>query len=112
MSGANATAAGERAGGDSVDLAEVALAELPGALGCGLDGLSTREADQRLERHGRNEIPEPHRNALLKLLAYFWGPIPWMIEVALILSLVVRHWADAAIIGTLLVTNGIVGFWE
>ena len=46
------------------------------------------------------------------LLGYFWAPIPWMIEVALVLSLVVRHWTDAVIIGVLLVMNGVVAFTE
>jgi hypothetical protein len=43
----------------------------------------------RLERCGPNEIVEQHKNPLLVMLRYFWAPIPWMIEVALILSLVV-----------------------
>ena len=102
------------AGPDSAteDLAELPLQDLRRALDCGLDGLSETEAGSRLEEFGRNEIPEPQRNALLVLLSYFWGAIPWMIEVALILSILVRHWADAAIIGVLLVMNGVVAFWE
>jgi hypothetical protein len=48
----------------------------------------------------------------LKFLSYFWGPIPWMIEVAVILSGVVRHWPDFFIILLLLVTNAVVAFWE
>lgn len=43
---------------------------------------------------------------------YFWGPIPWMIEAALILSLLARHWTDAVIIGVLLAMNGVVAFTE
>ncbi|MGB7980786.1 MAG: hypothetical protein WCF36_08345 [Candidatus Nanopelagicales bacterium] len=31
---------------------------------------------------------------MLKFLGYFWGPIPWMIEVAVILSAGVGHWPD------------------
>ena len=46
------------------------------------------------------------------LLGYFWAPIPWMIEVALVLSLVLRHWPDAAVIGVLLVMNVTVAFTE
>jgi len=42
----------------------------------------------------------------------FWGPIPWMIEVAVILSGVVRHWPDFFIILILLVSNAAVGFFE
>jgi hypothetical protein len=50
--------------------------------------------------------------SLLKFLSYFWGPIPWMIEAAVILSGVVRHWPDFFIILLLLVCNAVVGFWE
>ena len=51
-------------------------------------------------------------NPLLKFLSYFWGPIPWMIEAAVILSGVVRHWPDFVIILLLLCANAVVGFWE
>lgn len=49
---------------------------------------------------------------LLKFLSYFWGPIPWMIEAAVILSAVARHWPDFFIILVLLFANAIMGFWE
>jgi len=49
---------------------------------------------------------------LLKFLSFFWGPIPWMIEVAVVLSAVVRHWADFAIIVVMLLVNAAVGFWQ
>jgi H+-transporting ATPase len=75
-------------------------------------GLSQAEAQQRLEKYGYNEIPEEEENPLLKFLSYFWGPIPWMIEAAATLSLVVRHWADFGIILALLIVNAVVGFWE
>ena len=48
----------------------------------------------------------------LKFLTYFWGPIPWMIEVAVILSAIARHWPDFGIILLLLLANAVVGFWE
>jgi H+-transporting ATPase len=76
------------------------------------DGLTSAEAARRLEEYGYNELPEEHVNPLLKFLSYFWGPIPWMIEVAVILSGVVRHWPDFFIILLLLVANAVVGFWE
>ncbi len=88
----------------------------PGALAEKLDsppaGLSGEEAQKRLEQYGPNEIAKESKSTWLKFLSYFWGPIPWMIEVAAILSAVVRHWADLAIIGSLLVINAVVGFWE
>ena len=75
-------------------------------------GLTTSEAQSRLEQYGYNEIAEKKVNPLLKLLSYFWGPIPWMIEVAAILSAVVHHWEDFWIIFALLMLNAVVGFWQ
>jgi len=75
-------------------------------------GLTTSEAHNRLQQYGYNEIAEKKVNPLLKLLSYFWGPIPWMIEVAVILSALVRHWPDFFIILLLLLANAAVGFWE
>jgi H+-transporting ATPase len=75
-------------------------------------GLSQAEVPQRLEQYGYNELPEKQTNPILKFLGYFWGPIPWMIEAAAILSALVQHWEDFAIILLLLVVNAVVGFWE
>jgi H+-transporting ATPase len=76
------------------------------------NGLTQAEAAKRLTQYGPNEIEEEKTNPLLKFLSYFWGPIPWMIEAAVILSGVVRHWPDFGIILVLLVANAVVGFWE
>ena len=61
---------------------------------------------------GPNEIAEKKTNEILKFLSYFWGPIPWMIEAAVILSAAARHWPDFGIILLLLLANAMVGFWE
>ena len=89
-----------------------ALAEVERKLGSSADGLSQAEAEKRLTRYGPNEIAEKKTNELLKFLSYFWGPIPWMIEAAVILSAVARHWPDFGIILVLLLANAVVGFWE
>ena len=70
-------------------------------------GLSTSEAKQRQSQFGFNEISEKKISPVVEFLRYFWGPIPWMIEVAAILSLLVRHWADLIIIVVLLIFNGL-----
>ena len=94
------------------DLKSLPMPELEAKLGFSENGLSQAEAVKRLTQYGPNEIEEEKTNALLKFLTYFWGPIPWMIEGAVILSGVVRHWADLVIILLLLVSNAVVGFWE
>jgi H+-transporting ATPase len=93
-------------------LKSLPMAELQEKLGSSPDGLSQAEAQKRLTQYGPNEIEERKTNPLLKFLTYFWGPIPWMIEAAVILSAVARHWPDFGIILLLLLANAVVGFWE
>jgi H+-transporting ATPase len=93
-------------------LKSLSMPELQAKLGSSLDGLSQAEAQKRLAQYGPNELAEKETNAFLKFLTYFWGPIPWMIEVAVILSAVAQHWPDFFIIFLLLLANAIVGFWE
>lgn len=76
------------------------------------DGLSSAEAQKRLEQYGANSFQEKKENPILKFLGYFWGPIPWMIEVAAVLSAAVQHWVDLIIICVLLLFNALVGFWQ
>ena len=93
-------------------LKSLPMPELEKKLESSAAGLTQAEAAKRLNQYGRNEIEEKKTNMYLKFLSYFWGPIPWMIEVAVILSGVVGHWPDFFIILLLLVANALVGFWE
>ncbi len=94
------------------DLKTLPLAEVEKKLGSSPEGLTQAEATKRLTQYGPNEIEEKKTNELLKFLGYFWGPIPWMIEAAVVLSAVARHWPDFGIILVLLLANAVVGFWE
>jgi H+-transporting ATPase len=94
------------------DLKALPVSEVEKRLGTSPDGLSQAEAEKRLTDYGPNEIEEHKTNPLLQFLTYFWGPIPWMIEVAVILSGVLRHWPDLFIILLLLLANAAIGFWE
>lgn len=94
------------------DLKSLPLTEVEKKLESSPDGLSQGEAEKRLAQYGPNEISETKTNPLLKFLSYFWGPIPWMIEAAVVLSAVARHWPDFGIILVLLLANAVVGFWE
>ncbi len=77
-----------------------------------LSGLDSAEAARRLQQYGPNALEEKKVSTIKLLLGYFWGPIPWMIEVAAILSAAVRHWPDFFIILALLFFNAGVGFWQ
>ncbi|MGC2852897.1 MAG: HAD-IC family P-type ATPase, partial [Candidatus Acidiferrum sp.] len=94
------------------DLKSLPLPEVEKKLGSSPAGLTQAEAQKRLTQYGPNEIAEKKTNLFLKFLSYFWGPIPWMIEGAVILSGLVRHWLDFFIILFLLFSNALVAFWE
>ncbi len=97
---------------DPREVEKTPIPELMDLLESSEKGLSGSEVKDRLREYGNNEIAQKQVHPLLKLLGYFWGPIPWMIEVAALLSLVVRHWPDFIIILVLLVLNAVVGFWQ
>jgi H+-transporting ATPase len=75
-------------------------------------GLTGQEVIHLQEQYGFNDIPEEKKHPLLKFLGYFWGPIPWMIEIAAILSAYISHWDDFSIILLLLFINAVVGFLQ
>src|ERR1700735_5337308 len=93
------------------DLKTLPLAEVEKKLESSPDGLTQAEAQKRLTQCGPNELEEKKTNLFLKFLSYFWGPIPWMIEVAVVLSAVVGHWPDFFIILLLLAANATIAFW-
>lgn len=75
-------------------------------------GLTREEAARRLDQFGQNVLDEARVGTFGKLVAHFWGPIPWMIEVAGLLSALVRHWDDVVIITVMLIMNAGIGFWQ
>ncbi len=106
------TAADQQSASPSTDLSTIPLAELAGELDSGPQGLTAAEAARRLAENGPNAVEEKHRNPVLEFLGYFWAPIPWLIEIALVLSMILQHWPDVIIIAVLLLMNGLVGFYE
>jgi H+-transporting ATPase len=91
----------------------VSISEVLGDLRCDLnEGLTAQEAVRRQDRYGENSLEEERRSVILRFLSFFWGPIPWMIETAAVLSAVVHHWADLTIIIIMLLVNAGVGFWQ
>jgi H+-transporting ATPase len=94
------------------DAKKADIDELLKKLSADQEGLSSSEAEKRLQQYGPNEIQEKKANPLKKFLGYFWGPIPFMIEAAVIMSAIIQRWPDFGIIFTLLMVNAIVGSWQ
>ena len=75
-------------------------------------GLTRAEVGARRKEHGYNEVVEQKGHPVLKFLGKFWGLSAWMLELIMILSLVLRNYADLAIVGALLVINAVLAFWQ
>ena len=94
------------------DLKSLPVAEVEKKLRISPDGLSQAEAEKRLTQYGPNELEEKKSNPLLEFLTYFWAPVPWMLEAAILLELVLGKYVEAAIIAGLLLFNAALGFFQ
>ena len=75
-------------------------------------GLTSDEATRRLEKFGPNAMPDTSVHPLRMALEKFWAPVPWMLEAAIVLELVLDKYAEAAIIAGLLVFNAALGLFQ
>src|SRR5215472_11008446 len=76
------------------------------------NGLSSAEAKRRLSQYGRNALEDRTESKWHKLLSYFWGPLPFLIEAAAVISALRSDWPDFAVVTGLLLYNAAVGFWQ
>ena len=103
---------GESGSGRPARLDAAAIAAKFTELKSSAQGLSSEEAKARLAKDGPNAIVAKEEPLWHKLFGYFWGPIPWMIEAAAIISLLRADWPDFFVVGGLLIYNAAVGFWQ
>jgi H+-transporting ATPase len=73
-------------------------------------GLTTEEARLRLADLGPNAVSEKAPSRLGTFLAKFWGPIPWMLEAAILVQLALGVYVEAAVVAALLIFNATLGF--
>ena len=96
---------------DTPEIASVSLADTLAALHVNPElGLAREEVESRRKEHGYNEVVEQKEHPVLKFLGKFWGLSAWMLELIMLLSLVLGHYSDLAIVSALLVVNAVLGF--
>jgi H+-transporting ATPase len=76
------------------------------------EGLTSDAARARLRQYGPNVIPEATARPWPALLGKFWAPIPWMLEFAIGLEVLLGHRLEALVFTILLVFNAILGFLQ
>jgi H+-transporting ATPase len=92
------------------DFEKISINEAFNLLGSKPSGLSDEEAEMRLSIYGPNVIEEKRESTVLEFLKRFWGPMPWLLEIAILLSLIIGRVIETTIITSLLVINAIIGF--
>ncbi|MBE0596794.1 MAG: HAD-IC family P-type ATPase, partial [Desulfuromonadales bacterium] len=74
-------------------------------------GLSPAEAAQRLASHGPNRLPPPWRpGALRRFLAQFHNVLIYVLLLAAVVTALLGHWVDFAVILAVVVINALIGF--
>ncbi|MGA9621453.1 plasma-membrane proton-efflux P-type ATPase [Methanoregula sp.] len=73
-------------------------------------GLSSNEHKKRIVIEGYNEVPEKKANLYLNFAKKFSGPTAWMLETVIVLSLVLRNYADVYVVIALLILNAGLGY--
>ena len=75
-------------------------------------GLTSEEAERRRQTFGPNAIADVSAHALGRALEKFWSPVPWMLEGAIALELVMGKFVEATVIGILLVFNAALSYFQ
>jgi plasma-membrane proton-efflux P-type ATPase len=94
-------------------LADMTVSQALAALHVNLDiGLTGAEIAIRRGEHGYNEVTQAKHHPVRDFLTKFWGVSAWMLELIMILSAVLGNYSDLAVVGTLLVVNAVLGFFQ
>ncbi|MFA5307887.1 MAG: plasma-membrane proton-efflux P-type ATPase [Dehalococcoidales bacterium] len=94
---------------NTTEYKEPSVAETLKLLQSSTDGLPESEVQRRLQVFGFNEVAEKKSNPILAFLSRYWGPMPWLLELAIVLSVVLKHYLEAGIIFALLTINTVIG---
>jgi len=57
-------------------------------------------------------MPDTSGHPLRDVLANFWAPVPWLLEAAIILEIVLHKYYEAAVIAALLVFNAALAYLQ
>jgi H+-transporting ATPase len=78
----------------------------------GPNGLTSDEAKSRLEKDGPNAMPDTSAHPFRNVLVKFWSPVPWLLEAAIVLQVVLHKDLEAVVIAGLLVFNAALAYFQ
>jgi H+-transporting ATPase len=75
-------------------------------------GRTSAEAAVQLKTDGPNAMPDTSAHSLRDLLVKFWAPVPWLLEFAVVLQVVLHKYLEAAVIAALLIFNAALAYFQ
>jgi H+-transporting ATPase len=75
-------------------------------------GLTSQAAQDELQKVGPNSMPDTAEHPWARITEKLWAPVPWMLEAAIVLQLVLHKWVEAAVIAALLTFNAAIGYFQ
>ncbi|KAH1259641.1 ATPase 10, plasma membrane-type [Glycine max] len=104
---------------EGIDLERIPLEEVFEQLRTSRRGLSSDDAEARIEIFGPNKLEEKKENKILKFLSFMWNPLSWVMEAAALMAIILANgggegpdWQDFIGIICLLVINSTISFIE
>ncbi|KAL2462138.1 ATPase 9 [Abeliophyllum distichum] len=104
---------------ENVDLERIPVEQVFEQLQSSKEGLTSAEADKRIQIFGPNKLEEKKESKLLKFLGFMWNPLSWVMEIAAIIAIALANgqgkppdWQDFVGIAVLLVINSTISFVE
>ena len=78
----------------------------------GISGLREEEAGRRLAIYGINGVEEKKGSGVREFFRRYWGPMPWLLEFAMVLTFLTGHGTEGVLILILLTGNAVIGFCQ
>ncbi|XVF87009.1 hypothetical protein PTKIN_Ptkin18bG0086100 [Pterospermum kingtungense] len=104
---------------EGIDLERLPLEEVFEQLRTSRGGLTSEDAEARLQIFGPNMLEEKPENKFLKFLSFMWNPLSWVMEAAAVMAIVLANgggegpdWQDFVGIVCLLILNSTISFIE
>ncbi|KAK7285705.1 hypothetical protein RJT34_20483 [Clitoria ternatea] len=104
---------------EGIDLERIPLEQVFEQLRTTRRGLSSGDAEARLQIFGPNKLEEKKESKILKFLGFMWNPLSWVMEAAALMAIILANgggegpdWQDFVGIICLLVINSTISFLE
>src|ERR1700722_16213875 len=75
-------------------------------------GFTGPEPRRRLQKDGRNAMPDVSAHPIRNALAKFWAPVPWLLEASIVLQVVLHKYFEASVIAGLLIFNAALAYFQ